>query len=207
MRNRSVLAVAGSTFLFAGGGAVTHVAAAGVGAGIGGTLPPSGTTFSLIEDGDMVMECNGVVHRFDLHGTGQLLVGDRVAGDTPTTVVTTETEQLTGYDADLGTVTVSERGPAAGEFVAPGVGREFPAAESFAQDVTVAMDHSPCDNGQPAVYASRSAFSLLNTDLNSFPPKNAVYLLAEPVELVDVTHPSAASFTLTSFPVTVTQAP
>lgn len=205
MRNRSALAVAGSAFLFAwsGAGAVAHAVAPGG----GGALPQPGTVFSLVEDGDMVMECNGIVHRFELHGTGQILVGGGVAGDTPTTVVTTEAEQLTGYDPDLGTVTVSQRGPVAGEFVAPGVGWEFPAAESFAQDVTVAMDHSPCDNGQPAVYASKSAFPLLNTDLTSFPPKNAVYLLAEPVELVDVTNPSAPSFTLTSFPVTVTQAP
>src|ERR1051326_3280582 len=115
MRNRSMLAVAGSTLLFACGGAVAH---AGTAVG-GGALPKPGTALSLIEDGDMVMECDGIVHRFDLHGTGQLLVGDRIAGDTPTTVVTTEAEQLIGYDADLGTVTVSERGPAAGEFVAP----------------------------------------------------------------------------------------
>lgn len=203
MRIRPALAVVGSAFLFAFGSAVAHAdAAAG-----GSTLPKPGTVFSLIEDGDMVMECNGIVHRFDLHGTGQLLVGDRIAGDMPTTVMTTEAEQLTGYDADLGTVTVSERGPAAGEFVAPGAGWDFPAAESFAQDLTVAMDHSPCDNGQPAVYASKSAFPLLNTDLTSFPPKNAVYLLTDPVELVDVTNPAGPSFVLTSFPVTVSHAP
>ena len=56
----------------------------------------------------------------------QIRVGEKVAGDQPTVVVRTQAEQLTGYEAELGTVTVSEKAPASGEFVAPGVGREYP---------------------------------------------------------------------------------
>jgi hypothetical protein len=172
----------------------------------GGTLPTPGTAVALAEDGDMVLECNGALHRFEVVGTGQIRVGDKVAGDQPTAVVQTVAEQLTGYEADLGTVTVSEKAPAAGEFVAPGVGREFPAAQSLAQDLTVSMQHSPCGGGQPATFASKTAFPLLNTDLTAFPPQNAVYLMANPVELDDVANPSGPSVMLTEFPMTVTQA-
>lgn len=200
MRTRSALAATGSVLLFSCGGAATAAHAAGT------TLPARGTSFTVAEDGDMVMECDGVLHRFDVHGTAQMRVGRRIAGaPTPTAVVTTEAQQLTGYDADLGTVTVTQRAPAAGSFTAPAVGREFPAAESFAQDLVLAVEHSPCDGGQPAVYAGKAAFPLLNTDLTAFPPRNAVYLLTDPVELDDVTNPSGAPFTLTSFPVTVSR--
>lgn len=198
MRPRTALAAAGSALLFAGGAGVAHAEDAG-----GGSLPVPGTAFSVSEDGDMVMECDGVVHRFDVHGTGQLRVGDRLPGVQPTFAVSTDSEQLTGYEADLGTVTVSATGPIAGEFVAASAERPFPAAESLAQDVAVTMEHSPCRGGQPAVYASKGGFPLLNTDLTAFPQRNAVYQLTDPVELGDVTDQSAAPFTLTGFVVTV----
>jgi hypothetical protein len=203
MRNRSLPAAVGSALLFVCGGGVAHADDATAGR----SLPTSGTAFSIAEDGDMIMECDGVVHRIEVRGAGQLRVGDRIAGDQPTASVRTVAEQLNGYDADLGAIAVSERGPAAGEFEAPSAGREFPATEAFAQDVTVAMQHSPCAGGQPAVYASKAAFPLLNTDLTTFPPKNSVYQLVSPVELADVSDPSAPSFTLTSFAVTVTRSP
>jgi hypothetical protein len=205
MRFRPVLAVTGSVFLFSCGGFAAHASAAQPAGG--GTLPAPGTSVALTEDGDMVLECNGVLHRFEVLGTGQVRVGDRVAGYQPTALVRTEAEQLTGYDAELGTVTVSEKAPAAGDFVAPAAGREFPAAESLAQDLTVSMQHSPCGGGQPATFASKAAFPLLNTDLTSFPPQNAVYLMTDPVELVDVANPSGPSVMLTEFPLTITQAP
>ena len=167
-------------------------------------MPASGTAVALTEDGDMVLECDGVVHRFEVLGTGQLRVGDRVAGVQPTVAVETEAEQLTGYDADLGTVTVSEKTPAVGDFVAPAAGREFPAAESLAQDLTVSMQHSPCGDGQPATFTNKAAFPLLNTNLTSFPPRNAVYLMTDPVELTDIANPSGPSVTLTEFPLTLT---
>jgi hypothetical protein len=200
MRTRPLLAAAGSVLLFACGGTVAHAADRG-----GDALPRPGTTFSVSEDGDMVMECDGVLHRFEVRGAGELRVGDRIAGATPTAVVSTEGERLVGYDADLGMVTVSAKAPARGEIVAPAEGRPYPAAETFAQDLTVTMEHSPCRGGRAGVYASKGAFSLLNTDLTAFPPRNAVYLLTDPVELVDVADPSAPAFTLTSFPVTVSQ--
>ncbi|GAA1959052.1 hypothetical protein [Catenulispora subtropica] len=213
MRTRPILAASGSALLFACGGTVAHAGDGGGGGlgrlggvgTVGAALPASGTAFSVVEDGDMVMECDGVVHRFEVRGAGRLRVGNRIAGATPTAVVSTDAEQLTGYDADLGTVTVTEKAPVLGEIVAPAEGRPYPAAESFAQDLTVAMEHSPCRGGRPAAYASKTAFPLLNTDLTAFPPRNAVYLLTDPVELVDVTDPSAPSFTLTAFPVTVSR--
>jgi len=121
-------------------------------------------------------------------------------------VVRTEAEQLTGYDAVLGTVTVSEKAPASGSFVAPAAGREFPAAESLAQDLTVSMQHSPCGGGQPATFTTKTAFPLLNTNMTAFPPQNAVYLMTDPVELTDIANPSGPSVMLTEFPLTVTQA-
>lgn len=204
MRIRPVLAVTGAVFLFSYNGFTAHAAARPDSGG--GTLPASGTTVALSEDGDMVLECNGVLHRFEVLGTGQVRVGDKVAGDQPTATVRTVAEQLTGYDAELGTVTVSEKTPADGDFVAPAVGREFPAAESLAQDLTVSMQHSPCGGGQPATFESKAAFPLLNTDLTAFPPQNAVYLMTNPVELTDVANPSGPSVTLTEFPLTITQA-
>lgn len=203
MRMRPVLAVTGSVFLFSANGFSAHAAAEPAG---GKSLPASGTAVALTEDGDMVLECDGVVHRFEVLGTGQLHVGDRVAGVQPTVAVETDAEQLTGYDADLGTVTVSEKTPAVGDFVAPAAGREFPAAESLAQDLTVSMQHSPCGDGQPATFTNKTAFPLLNTNLTSFPPRNAVYLMTDPVELTDVANPSGPSVTLTEFPLTLTPA-
>jgi hypothetical protein len=204
MRIRPALAVTGSVFLFSANGFAAHAAARSASAG---DLPASGTSIALTEDGDMVLECNGILHRFEVLGTGQVRVGDRVAGNQPTVVVRTEAEQLTGYDAELGTVTVSEKAPAGGSFVAPAVGREYPAAESLAQDLTVSMQHSPCGGGQPATFATKAAFPLLNTDLTAFPPRNAVYLMVDPVELPDVANPSGPSVTLTEFPLTISQAP
>jgi hypothetical protein len=203
MRLRPVLAVTGSAFLFSSGGFAAH---ASTQPASGSELPAPGTAVALTEDGDMVLECNGVIHRFEVLGTGQVRVGDRVAGQQPTVVVWTEAEQLTGYDAELGTITVSEKTPAAGDFVAPAAGREYPAAQSLAQDLTVSMQHSPCGGGQPATFATRAAFPLLNTDLTAFPPQNEVYLMKDPVELTDVANPSGPSVTLTEFPLTVTQA-
>lgn len=205
MRIRPVLAVTGSVFLFSWSGLSAHAAAQPAG---GNALPATGTTVSLTEDGDMVLECNGVLHRFEVLGTGQVHVGDRVAGAVqPTVTMRTDAEQLTGYDAVLGTVTVSEKTPADGSFVAPAPGREFPAAQSLAQDLTVSMQHSPCGDGQPATFTTKAAFPLLNTNMTAFPPQNAVYLMTDPVELTDVANPSGPSITLTEFPLTVTAAP
>jgi hypothetical protein len=203
MRFRPALAASGSAFLFSCTTVPAHASAPPAG---GGALPAPGTAVALTEDGDMVLECNGVLHRLEVLGTGQIRVGERLAGDQPTAVVRTQAEQLTGHEADLGTVTVSEKAPAAGEFVAPAAGREFPAAQSLAQDLTVSMQHSPCGGGQPATFATKTAFPLLNTDLTSFPPQNAVYLMPNPVELVDIVNPSGPSVMLTEFPMTVTQA-
>ena len=203
MRFRPVLAVTGSVLFSCGG----FAAPASARSADGEALPASGTAFALSEDGDMVLECNGVLHRFEVLGTGQMRVGDRLPGQQPTVAVRTESEQLTGYEAELGTVTVSERNPAAGAFVAPAVGREYPAAQSLGQDLTVSMQHTPCGGGQPATFATKSPFPLLNTDLTAFPPKNAVYLMADPVELTDVANPSGPSITVTEFPLTITQAP
>ncbi|ACU68973.1 hypothetical protein Caci_0018 [Catenulispora acidiphila DSM 44928] len=203
MRIRPVLAVAGSVFLFSSNGFAAHAATQ---APSGNSLPATGTAVSLTEDGDMVLECNGVLHRFEVLGTGQVRVGARVAGDQPTVAVRTEAEQLTGYDADLGTVTVSEKTPADGDFVAPAVGREFPAAESLAQDLTISMQHSPCGGGEPATFTNKAAFPLLNTNMTAFPPRNAVFLMTDPVELTDIANPSGPSIMLTEFPLTITQA-
>src|SRR4051794_35709091 len=134
MRFRPVLAVSGSLFLMFWSGLTAHASTRAAGEN---SLPASGSAVSLTEDGDMVMECDGVLHRFEVLGTGQVRVGDRVAGVQPTVAVHTEAEQLTGYDAVLGTVTVSEKAPVGGSFVAPAAGREFPAAEALAQDLTV----------------------------------------------------------------------
>lgn len=203
MRIRPVLAVAGSVFLFSYNGFAAHAATQ---APSGNSLPATGTAVSLTEDGDMVLECNGVLHRFEVLGTGQVRVGARVTGDQPTVAVRTEAEQLTGYDTDLGTVTVSEKTPADGDFVAPAVGREFPAAESLAQDLTISMQHSPCGGGEPATFTNKAAFPLLNTNMTAFPPRNAVFLMTDPVELTDIANPSGPSIMLTEFPLTITQA-
>lgn len=203
MRIRPVLAVTGSAFLFSWSGLSAHASAQPAG---GNSLPATGSAVSLTEDGDMLLECNGVLHRFEVLGTGQVRVGDRIAGKQPAVVVQTEAEQLTGYDAVLGTVTVSEKAPASGSFVAPAVGREFPAAEALAQDLTVSMQHSPCGGGDPATFATKTAFPLLNTNMTAFPPQNAVHLMTDPVELTDVANPSGPSVMLTEFPLTITQA-
>lgn len=203
MRMRPVLAVTGSLFLLSWSGLAAHASTKSAG---GNSLPASGTAVSLTEDGDMVMECDGVLHRFEVLGTGQVRVGERVDGVQPTVAVQTVAEQLTGYDAVLGTVTVSEKAPATGSFVAPAVGREFPAAESLAQDLTMSVQHSPCGGGQPATFATKAAFPLFNTNVTAFPPQNAVFLMTDPVELTDVANPSGPSVTLTEFPLTITQA-
>lgn len=203
MRIRPMLAVTGAVFLCFWSGFAAHASARSAG---GNFLPASGTAVSLAEDGDMVMECNGVLHRFEVLGTGQLRVGDRLAGTQPAVAVQTVAEQLTGYDAVLGTVTVSEKAPVGGSFVAPAAGREFPAAQSLAQDLTVSMQHSPCGGGQPATFATKAAFPLLNTNMTAFPPQNAVFLMVDPVELTDVANPSGPSVALTEFPLTITQA-
>ncbi|NUR26173.1 MAG: hypothetical protein HOV83_10050 [Catenulispora sp.] len=204
MRTRPVLAASGSALLFACGGAVAHGADRPGGSSAAATLPASGTTFSVAMEGDMVMECDGVLHRFEVRGAGRMRVGDRVPGVTPTATVRTEDERLIGYDPDLGVVTVSEKQPVLGQIVAPAEGRPYPAAEAVGQDLTVTMDHSPCRGGRPATYSSKAVFPLLNTDLTAFPPRNAVFLLTDPVELADVADASAPPFMLTSFPVTVT---
>ena len=203
MRMRPVLAVTGSLLLLSWSGLAAH---ASTQSASGNSLPASGTSVSLTEDGDMVLECNGDLHRFEVLGTGQVRVGDRVAGPQPAVAVQTVAEQLTGFDAVLGTVTVSEKAPASGSFVAPAVGREFPAAESLAQDLTLSVQHSPCGGGQPATFTTKAAFPLLNTNMTAFPPQNAVFLMTDPVELPDVANPSGPSVTLTEFPLTITQA-
>lgn len=210
MRTRTALAASSSAFLFACGGGVAH-AADGPSAGPE-ALPVPGTVSAVGEEGDLVMECDGVVHRIEVHGAGRLRVGDQLTGSRvpagqPTFAVSTDAEELTGHEAELGMVTVSAKEPVVGEFTAASAARPYPAAESLGQDVTVTMEHSPCRAGQPAVYASKAAFPLLNTDLREFPPRNAVYQLTGPVELDDVADPSAAPFTLTGFVVTVDRLP
>jgi hypothetical protein len=199
-----VLAASSSALLLTCGGAVAHAADHPGGSTATAALPASGTAFSVSVEGDMVMECDGVLHRFEVRGVGRMRVGDRVPGVTPTATVRTEDERLIGHDPDLGVVTVSEKEPVFGQIVAPAEGRPYPAAEAIGQDLAVTMDHSPCKGGRPARYSSKAVFPLLNTDLTAFPPKNAVYLLTDPVELVDVEDASAPPFMLTSFPVTVT---
>ena len=203
MRTRPMLAVTGSVFLFSAHGFAAHAAAH---AGTGNSLPASGSAVALSEDGDRVLECNGVVRRVEVLGSGQVRVGDPVPGVQPTVVVHTEAEQLTGYDADLGTVTVSEKAPADGSFVAPAAGREFPAAQALAQNLTVSMQHSPCGGGQPATFTNKAPFPLLNTNMTAFPPRNAVFLMTTPMELTDVANASGPSVMLTEFPLTITQA-
>jgi hypothetical protein len=209
MRTRTALAASTSAFLVACGGGVARAADSPAAEG---PLPVPGTTSTVSEDGDLVMECDGVLHRIEVHGTGRLRVGDRLTGSgvpsgQPTFAVSTEAEELTGHEAELGTVTVSVKKPVVGQFTAATAARPFPAAESLGQDLTVTMDHSPCRAGQPGVYASKAAFPLLNTDLTDFPPRNAVYQLTGPVELDDVSDPAAAPFTLTGFVVTVDRLP
>ncbi|NUR60643.1 MAG: hypothetical protein HOV87_18570 [Catenulispora sp.] len=210
MRIRTTLAASSSTLLFACGGGVAHATDGPSAAG--GTLPVPGTSFAVSENGDLVMECDGVVHRIEVHGAGRLQVGDQLTGKQvpigqPTFAVSTDAEELTGHEAELGTVTVSAKEPVVGEFTAASAARPYPAAQSLGQDVTVTMEHSPCRAGQRGVYASKAAFPLLNTDLTDFPPRNAVYQLTTPVELDDVSDPSAAPFTLTGFVVTVDRLP
>jgi len=169
-------------------------------------MPQSGSAVALTEDGDMVLECDGTLHRFDLHGTGQIVVGDKVAGQdgTPGVALTTTSEDLLGFDPTLGTVTVTESAPATGRLSSPVPGRTFPASESFAQDVTVSMEHSPCDDsGAPVTFRNTAPFTLLNDNLKAFPPQNSVYVLPGQVELKQVAAPGRPTATLLQFPVTV----
>jgi hypothetical protein len=170
-------------------------------------VPQSGSSVALTEDGDMVLECNGTLHRLDLHGTGQLVVGDKVTGQdgTSSVALTTASEDLLGYDPTLGTVTVTESAPATGVLSSPVPGKTFPAAESFAQDVMVSMEHTPCDDsGAPVTFRNTAPFTLLNDNLKAFPPQNSVYVLPGQVELKQVAAPDQPTATLLQFPVTVT---
>lgn len=171
-------------------------------------IPPSGTALALTEDGDMVFGCNGNLYRFDLHGTAQSVVGARVAGaESPTTVLTTRAEDLLGFDPVLGQVSVTEHDPARGELVSPVPGKTFPAMVSFAQDVTVTMEHTPCDDsGTPATFVNTAPFALVNTNAKAFPPHNEVYNNVTPVPFHPIGEPDSPDFvTVLQFPVTVTQ--
>jgi hypothetical protein len=204
VRTYSALALAASALVYAVGSAPTASAATSDAATA--PLPAAGTAITIAEDGDMLLTCDGTLHRFDLHGTGQLTVGDRFAepGGSRGVKVSTTSENLVGYDPDLGFVTVAEQAPAVGEIVSPPTGKTFPASESFAQDVTVSFEHTPCDaSGAPATFHSAAAFPLLNTNLKSFPPKNAVYTLAGPVELKPVDAAAQTGVQIIQFPVTV----
>ena len=68
------------------------------------------------------------------------------------------------------------------------------------------MQHSPCGGGEPATFATKTPFPLLNTNMTAFPPQNAVFLMTDPVEMTDVANPSGPSVTVTEFPLTITQA-
>lgn len=171
-------------------------------------VPPPGSALALTEDGDMVFGCNGNTYRFDLHGTAQAVVGGRVAGsESPTTLVTTRAEDMLGFDPVLGQITVTEREPAKGELVSPVPGKAFPALVSFAQDVTVTMEHTPCDDsGAPAAFVTSAPFGLVNTNAKAFPPHGEVYTIVDPVAFHPVGEPDSPSFvTAFQFPVTVTK--
>jgi hypothetical protein len=227
VRPCAALAVIGSTLAFSVGGASAASAAddvlapAPTGPPVQASLqepvqvpaaqpiPATGTAIALAEDGDMLLACNGTLHRFDVHGGGQLTVGGRIPAPdgTPGVVMTTTSENLVGYDRQLGMVTVAERTPAAGELRSPVPGKAFPAAGSFAQNVTVSFEHSPCDSsGAPATFRSKAPFALLNTNITDFPPNNDVYTLLDQVELESVDAPTPTTMQLLQFPVTVNRA-
>jgi hypothetical protein len=195
------LAIAGTAVAVTLGGVSPALAATSPSA-----VPPSGTAVTVMEDGDMLLECEGVLHRFDLHGAGQLTIGKRVTAHdgTPGIVMSTTSENLVGYDPDLGMVTVAEAAPASGRMDSPVPGRQFPAAQAFAQDLTIYFEHSPCDtSGAPATFRTKQAFPLLNTNLTAFPPKNTVYTMLDQVELESVDSPHPMTAQLLQFPVTV----
>ena len=203
LRLSSVLTAFGSVLVFTSVPAAAAHAAAAVGPQ---SAPQSGSSFALVEDGDMVLACEGTVHRFDLHGTGQFSVGDKATAPdgTRNVALTTVSENLVGFDPALGTVTVTEATPAVGELASPVPGKMFPASESFAQDVTVSMEHTPCDDsGAPVTFRNAAPFSLLNGNLKAFPPQGAVYVLPGNVELKPVGAPHQPSVTLLQFPVSV----
>ena len=154
----------------------------------------------------MLLECEGVLHRFDLHGAAQLTVGKRITthDGTPAVIMSTTSENLAGFDPDLGMVTVAETAPASGRLDSPVPGREFPAAQAFAQNLTISFEHNPCDaSGAPATFRTKHAFPLLNTNLPAFPPRNTVYTMLNQVELESVDTPHPMSAQLLQFPVTV----
>ena len=206
MRTLSQFAIIGTALTATFGGVSPAIAATSPSAVPSSAVPSSGTAVTVIEDGDMLLECEGVLHRFDLHGAAQLTVGKRVTAHdgTPGVVISTTSENLLGYDPDLGTVTVAETAPASGRLDSPVPGQEFPAAQAFAQNLTVSFEHSPCDaSGAPATFRSKQAFALLNTNLAAFPPKNTVYTLLDQVELESVDSPHPMNAQLLQFPVTV----
>jgi hypothetical protein len=171
-------------------------------------VPPSGTALALTEDGDMVFGCNGNTYRFDLHGTAQAVMGAPLAGsESPTRLVTTRAEDMLGFDPVLGQITVTEREPARGELVSPVPGKDFPALASFAQDVTVAMEHTPCDDsGAPAAFVTSAPFALVDTNAKAFPPHGEVYNIVDPVAFHPVGEPDSPAFvTAFQFPVTLTK--
>lgn len=206
MRSLPHFAIAGTAVAVTLGGVCLGDVSPALAATSPSAVPASGTAVTVIEDGDMLLECEGVLHRFDLHGSGQLTISERVTGHdgTPGIVMRTTSENLIGYDPDLGTVTVAEAAPSSGRMDSPVPGRQFPAAQAFAQDLTISFEHNPCDaSGAPATFRTKQPFPLLNTNLTAFPPKNTVYTLLDQVELDSVDSPHPMSAQLLQFPVTV----
>ncbi len=169
--------------------------------------PASGSMITLPEQvRGVVLSCDGHQYTVDLAGAGQMILGKAVAhGDETRVPVTTEVESLIGYSADFGEVSAAETAPLHGELVQSATGSE---TDTMPMELTITIGRNPCQQTEthavrePLILTTKDPAKLIGS-LTQFPPKDDVYQLQNPIDLIDLDNPDVTVATIDRFPVKV----